>query len=51
MMGMLTEGRDGRARPARGSRFDRLFLQGMIGHHQGAVRMAENLAAEGTDIW
>ena len=50
MMGMLTKAEMAELARARGSRFDRLFLQGMIGHHQGAVRMAENLAAEGIDV-
>lgn len=49
MMGMLTEAEMAELAQARGGRFDRLFLEGMIGHHQGAVRMSENLAAEGTD--
>jgi uncharacterized protein (DUF305 family) len=50
MMGMLTEAQMTELARARGTRFDRLFLEGMIRHHQGAVRMAENLAAEGTDV-
>lgn len=29
---------------SRGKRFDRLFLQGMIGHHQGAIQMAALIA-------
>ena len=50
MMGMLTETEMAELARARGSRFDRLFLEGMIRHHQGAVRMSENLAAEGVDV-
>jgi hypothetical protein len=34
---------DGRARPCRGHDFDRLFLQLMITHHEGAVNMVEEL--------
>ena len=33
-----------------GSRFDRLFLRGMIAHHQGAVDMAQTVAVDGTDL-
>jgi uncharacterized protein (DUF305 family) len=29
---------------SRGKNFDRLFLQGMIGHHQGAIQMAALIA-------
>jgi uncharacterized protein (DUF305 family) len=49
MMGMLTDAEMAALARAHGARFDRLFLQGMIQHHQGAVEMADNLAAEGTD--
>ena len=35
---------------ARGREFDRLFLEGMIGHHQGALRMAETEAVSGIDV-
>ena len=50
MMGMLTKAEMRELAAARGTRFDRLFLQGMIQHHQGAVEMSENLAAEGVDV-
>lgn len=49
MMGMLTDAQMAELARARGERFDRLFLQGMIQHHQGAVEMAENVADEGVD--
>jgi uncharacterized protein (DUF305 family) len=32
-----------RLRAARGAEFDRLFLEGMIKHHQGALTMVEQL--------
>ncbi len=50
MMGMMTKAQMAELAKARGTRFDRLFLEGMIRHHQGAVRMSENLAAEGVDV-
>jgi uncharacterized protein (DUF305 family) len=50
MMGMLTDAQMRELAQARGTRFDRLFLQGMIRHHRGAVRMTENLASEGIDV-
>ena len=49
MMGMLTGAELDELAAARGSRFDRLFLEGMIRHHRGAVRMADNVASEGVD--
>jgi uncharacterized protein (DUF305 family) len=50
MMGMLTDREMRALAEARGERFDRLFLQGMIQHHRGAVEMADNLAEEGIDV-
>ncbi len=50
LMGMLSSRELAELARARGSRFDRLFLQGMIRHHRGAIRMAENLATEGVDV-
>jgi uncharacterized protein (DUF305 family) len=47
--GMATLGQLNRLRAARGSDFDRLFLQLMITHHEGAVRMSENELRDGTD--
>lgn len=50
MMGMLTERQLQQLAAADGARFDRLFLEGMIGHHQGAVDMAGTVAGKGSDI-
>ena len=46
MPGMLTDEQLEELAAARGQEFDRLFLQYMIGHHQGAVVMVENLFAQ-----
>ena len=50
MTGMLTEAQMERLEAARGVAFDRLFLQGMIQHHQGAVSMAGDAATDGADV-
>lgn len=50
MAGMLTPEQMEALSETRGRRFDRLFLRGMIGHHQGAVDMAETVGAEGSDL-
>ncbi|HEV2132615.1 MAG TPA: DUF305 domain-containing protein [Longimicrobiaceae bacterium] len=48
MPGMLTEEELARLAAARGAEFDRLFLEFMIRHHEGALVMVEELfAAEG----
>ncbi|HYH33781.1 MAG TPA: DUF305 domain-containing protein [Nocardioides sp.] len=47
MPGMLTQAELATLRAADGRRFDRLFLQYMIRHHEGAVGMVEDLFAEG----
>jgi uncharacterized protein (DUF305 family) len=47
MPGMLTEEELDELRSARGARFDRLFLESMIRHHQGAVVMVETLLTGG----
>lgn len=49
MTGMLTSEEMKALATARGAAFDRLFLTGMIQHHQGALEMVEDVAAEGTD--
>jgi uncharacterized protein (DUF305 family) len=47
MPGMLTPRQLDRLEAASGERFDRLFLQAMIRHHEGAVVMVESLLAGG----
>ena len=43
MPGMLTEEEMAKLRAAKGAAFDRLFLEGMIRHHGGALIMVEEL--------
>jgi uncharacterized protein (DUF305 family) len=43
MPGMLTDEEMAALDKARGSEFDRLFLRGMIKHHQGAIDMVNDL--------
>ncbi len=43
MPGMLTEAEMTRLAAASGAEFDRLFLEGMIKHHGGALTMVEEL--------
>ena len=43
MAGMLSQDELKELKNAEGTRFDRLFLSGMIGHHKGAVVMVDNL--------
>ena len=50
MQGMLTREQLAELKAARGARFDRLFLRDMIGHHQGDVDMAQQVAVDGTDL-
>jgi uncharacterized protein (DUF305 family) len=45
MPGMLTAGQLAQLDSARGPGFDRLFLQDMIQHHQGAITMVHELLA------
>lgn len=47
MPGMLTDAQMRALDNARGSQFDRLFLLGMIGHHQGAIDMVRELLKHG----
>jgi uncharacterized protein (DUF305 family) len=56
MPGMLTADEMGRLGAAKGAEFDRLFLEGMIKHHGGALLMVEELfaspgAAQESDIY
>ena len=41
MDGMLSKSEMEKLRSAKGAEFDRLFLEGMIKHHQGAIEMAK----------
>jgi uncharacterized protein (DUF305 family) len=45
MPGMLSPAQMARLAAAEGAEFDRLFLEGMIQHHQGALDMVEELLA------
>ncbi|MCW2580582.1 MAG: Lipoprotein [Blastococcus sp.] len=45
--GMMSEGDMHALMAASGTQFDRLFLTGMIAHHQGAVQMAGGESADG----
>lgn len=46
MAGMLSPAQMAQLAAAHGPAFDRLFLEGMIRHHQGALDMVEDLLAE-----
>ena len=50
MMGMLTPAQMKQLEAARGPKFDRLYLRGMIQHHGGAITMAQQAARDGVDI-
>ncbi len=50
MQGMLSAAEMKRLAAARGAEFDRLFLAGMIRHHQGAIDMAGRALVEGSDL-
>jgi uncharacterized protein (DUF305 family) len=50
MQGMLTHEQLERLGELRGPAFDRMFLRRMIGHHRGAVSMAQTVAVDGTDV-
>ncbi len=43
MDGMLSDEQIQQLRDAEGATFDRLFLEGMIAHHQGAIKMAQKV--------
>lgn len=56
MPGMLTQEEMDRLAATRGPEFDRLFLEGMIKHHQGALVMVKELfatsgAAQDSDVF
>jgi len=50
MEGMLSPEELEELASARGREFDRLFLEGMIRHHEGAVTMADEVAVGGTAL-
>lgn len=43
MGGMLTQSEIDQLKEAKGVDFDRLFLKGMIAHHEGAIEMAQGV--------
>lgn len=49
MDGMLTDNEIAILQTARGADFDKLFLEGMIKHHEGAIAMADAVLANGKD--
>ncbi|WP_245555801.1 DUF305 domain-containing protein [Gordonia soli] len=49
MEGMLTDDQLAKLRAARGPAFDKLWLEGMIRHHEGAIAMANAEMADGKD--
>lgn len=50
MPGMATDKQIEQLRAAKGKAFDRLFLELMITHHQGAVTMATEALADGNNV-
>ena len=50
MPGMATDEQMAALAAARGADFDRLFLQLMIAHHEGAVQMAVEVLSSGIDV-
>jgi uncharacterized protein (DUF305 family) len=50
MPGMATDAQLKKLRSAEGKAFDKLFLELMITHHQGALTMATEALAEGNDV-
>jgi uncharacterized protein (DUF305 family) len=50
MPGMATDQQIEQLRTARGTTFDKLFLELMITHHQGAVTMATEALADGNNV-
>ena len=49
MPGMMSDEQLSQLTGATGAEFDRMFLEMMIVHHQGAVRMAETELADGAN--
>ncbi|GAA2576485.1 DUF305 domain-containing protein [Actinomadura fulvescens] len=50
MPGMATPDQMKQLREAQGAAFDKLFLQLMITHHQGALTMVKDVLDKGTDV-
>jgi uncharacterized protein (DUF305 family) len=48
-MGMMSSTDMSELESADGEEFERLFIDGMIGHHQGAIEMSDMVLAEGSD--
>lgn len=51
VVGMLTDEQMAALAAASGPEFDRLFLEGMITHHQGALDMVDVVLVEGQDLY
>lgn len=49
MAGLLTAQEMAALEAAEDEEFDRLFLEGMIGHHEGALEMADDVLRDGSD--
>jgi uncharacterized protein (DUF305 family) len=50
MAGMASERQMAALAKARGAAFDRLFLELMINHHQGAIEMVDGVVRDGSDL-
>ncbi|MFG1999680.1 DUF305 domain-containing protein [Spirillospora sp. NPDC048911] len=50
MAGMATPAQMAQLREAKGAAFDKLYLQLMITHHQGALTMVKDVLYKGTDV-
>lgn len=51
VVGMLTDEQMAALAGASGATFDRLFLEGMIAHHQGALDMVDVVLVDGQDLF
>jgi len=50
MAGMVDEATMTKLKTLKGAEFDRLWLQSMIGHHEGAIEMAKPEVADGQNV-
>ncbi len=50
MAGMVDEATMAKLETLKGTEFDTLWLQSMIGHHQGAIEMAKAELADGQNV-